>query len=143
MTDAPLAGIKVIDFTRVLAGPHCTKTLRDLGAEVTKIEPPAGDTGRSGQPHVGPMSLYFAQQNAGKRAISVDLNTVEARELVARLCAEADVIVENFRPGTLDRFSLGYDDVRVTNPAVIYVSISGYGQTGPWRNRFGGSGRAQ
>ncbi|MDH3679636.1 MAG: CoA transferase [Acidimicrobiia bacterium] len=132
---APLAGIKVVDFTRVLAGPHCTKTLRDLGADVIKIEPPAGDTGLSGQPHVGPMSLYFAQQNAGKRAISVDLNFAEARDLVGRLCAEADIIVENFRPGTLDLFGLGYDDVAGTNPSVIFVSISGYGQTGPWRNR--------
>lgn len=135
MSSAPLDGIKVVDFTRVLAGPHCTKALRDLGADVTKIEPPAGDTGRSGQPHVGPMSLYFAQQNAGKRAISVDLNVAAARDVVARLCAEADVIVENFRPGTLELFDLGYDDVRGMNPDVIYVSISGYGQTGPWRNR--------
>ncbi|MEL7156189.1 MAG: CaiB/BaiF CoA-transferase family protein [Actinomycetota bacterium] len=132
---APLDGIRIIDFTRVLAGPHCTKTLRDLGAEVIKIEPPAGDTGRSGQPHVGPMSLYFAQQNAGKRAISVDLNVPEAQELVGRLCAEADIVVENFRPGTLERFGLGYQDMKATNPDLIYVAISGYGQTGPWRNR--------
>lgn len=134
-SSAPLAGVQILDYTRVLAGPHCTKTLRDLGADVIKIEPPASDTGRSGQPHVGPMSLYFAQQNAGKRAISLDLNAAEAQEIARRLSAEADIIVENFRPGTLDRFGLGYDDVRRDNPEVIMVSISGYGQTGPWRNR--------
>jgi len=132
---APLAGVKVLDYTRVLAGPHCTKTLRDLGADVIKVEPPAPDTGRSGQPHVGPMSLYFAQQNAGKRAISIDLNFAEAQELAMKLSAEADIIVENFRPGTLDSFGLGYEDVAKVNPSVIMVSISGYGQTGPWRNR--------
>ena len=132
---APLEGVKVIDFTRVLAGPHCTKTLRDLGAEVVKIEPPASDTGRSGQPHVGPMSLYFAQQNSGKRAISLDLNFAEAQEVTRQLCADADIVVENFRPGTLDRFGLGYDDLIESNPSLIMVSISGYGQTGPWRNR--------
>ena len=132
---APLAGIRVVDFTRVLAGPHCTKVLRDLGADIVKIEPPAGDTGRSGQPHVGAMSLYFAQQNAGKRAISVDLNYAPAQDLVAQLCRDADVIVENFRPGTLDLFGLNYQAVAAMNPSVVYVSISGYGQTGPWKNR--------
>ncbi|WP_175781774.1 CaiB/BaiF CoA transferase family protein [Burkholderia anthina] len=133
--NAPLSGIKVIDFTRVLAGPHCTKLLRDLGADVIKIEPPAGDVGRAGVPHVGPMSLYYVQQNAGKRNISLDLNWPEAREIVADLCKSADVIVENFRPGTLARFGLSYDEVSRTNNRVVYVSMSGYGQTGPWRNR--------
>jgi crotonobetainyl-CoA:carnitine CoA-transferase CaiB-like acyl-CoA transferase len=76
---APLDGLKVIDFTRVLAGPLCTKTLRDLGAEVTKIEPPGGDSGRGGVPHIGTMSVYYAQQNAGKRNLSLDLNWPEAR----------------------------------------------------------------
>ncbi len=132
---APLEGLKVLDFTRVLAGPHCTKTLRDLGAEVVKIEPPEGDGGRTGQPILGPMSLYFAQQNAGKRAMSLDLNFEEARDVVRKLCAESDILVENFRPGTLDLFNLGYDEVREINPSIIYVSLSGYGQTGPWRNR--------
>jgi CoA:oxalate CoA-transferase len=132
---SPLEGVKIVDFTRVLAGPHCTKTLRDLGAEVIKIEPPAPDTGRSGQPHVGPMSLYFAQQNSGKRAISLDLNYPEAQDAVRRLCDRADIVVENFRPGTLDRFGLGYGDLVATNPNLIMVSISGYGQTGPWRDR--------
>ena len=132
---APLQGLKVIDFTRVLAVPHCTKTLRDLGADITKIEPPGGDVGRAGVPHVGDMSLYYAQQNAGKRNVSLDLNWPEAREIVTAMCRDADIIVENFRPGTLARFGLAYTDVAARNPAVIYVSMSGYGQTGPWRNR--------
>ena len=132
---APLSGIRIIDFTRVLAGPHCTKALRDLGAEVIKIEPPAPDTGRSGQPHVGPMSLYFAQQNAGKRAISVDLNFPEGQEIVKKLVGEADIVIENFRPGTLDLFGLGFEHLRAIKPDLIMVSISGYGQSGPWRNR--------
>ncbi|HIF65662.1 MAG TPA: CoA transferase [Acidimicrobiia bacterium] len=132
---APLFGVRVIDFTRVLAGPHCTKALRDLGAEVIKIEPPASDTGRSGQPHVGPMSLYFAQQNAGKRALSLDLNYPEAREIIRKLVTGADVVVENFRPGTLDLFGLGFSDLLTVKPDLIMVSITGYGQTGSWRNR--------
>ena len=132
---APLFGIRVVDFTRVLAGPHCTKALRDLGAEVIKIEPPASDTGRSGQPHVGPMSLYFAQQNAGKRALSLDLNYPEAQDIIRKLVARADVVVENFRPGTLDLFGLGFDDLVAVKPDLIMVSITGYGQSGPWRNR--------
>jgi CoA:oxalate CoA-transferase len=132
---APLEGLKVIDFTRVLAGPLCTKTLRDLGADVTKIEPPGGDSGRGGVPIIGKMSVYYAQQNAGKRNLSLDLNWPEARVIVTDLCRDADIIVENFRPGTLARFGLGYREVREFNPGVIYVSMSGYGQTGPWRNR--------
>ena len=132
---APLSGIRIIDFTRVLAGPHCTKALRDLGAEVIKIEPPDPDTGRSGQPHVGPMSLYFAQQNAGKRAISIDLNFPEAQQIVKDLVETADIVVENFRPGTLDLFGLGFEDLSTIKPNLIMISISGYGQTGPWRNR--------
>jgi CoA:oxalate CoA-transferase len=133
--DAPLKGIRVVDFTRVLAGPHCSKTLRDLGADVIKIEPPAGDVGRGGVPHVGSMSLYYVQQNAGKRNVCLDLNWPEAREIAVDLCKDADVIVENFRPGTLARYGLGYEDVAKFNPRAVYVSMSGYGQTGPWRNR--------
>lgn len=132
---APLDGLRVIDFTRVLAGPHCTKALRDLGADVTKIEPPSGDLGRIGLPHVGDMGLYYVQQNAGKRNLSLDLNWAEAREIVADMCKEADVIVENFRPGTLKRFGLAYDDVRAVNPRIVYVSLSGYGQSTSWKNR--------
>jgi CoA:oxalate CoA-transferase len=132
---APLEGIRVIDFTRVLAGPHCTKTLLDLGATVTKIEPPSGDIGRVSMPHIGDMSLYYVQQNAGKRNVSLDLNFPEARAIVIDLCRDADIIVENFRPGTLNRFGLGYEQVRAFNPSVIYASLSGYGQATSWRNR--------
>lgn len=132
---APLQGLRVVDFTRVLAGPHCTKALRDLGADVTKIEPPAGDLGRVGLPHIDGLGMYYIQQNAGKRNLSLDLNYAEAREIVADMCREADVIVENFRPGTLVRFGLGYEDVSAYNPGVIYVSMSGYGQSTSWRNR--------
>ena len=132
---APLEGLRVVDFTRVLAGPHCSKALRDLGADVMKIEPPGGDISRVGLPQVGGLGLYYVQQNAGKRNLSLDLNYAEAREIVADLCREADIIVENFRPGTLARFGLSYADVSVTNPGVIYVSMSGYGQSTSWRNR--------
>jgi CoA:oxalate CoA-transferase len=135
MSAAPLEGLRVVDFTRVLAGPHCTKALRDLGADVTKIEPPAGDLGRVGLPFVSGIGLYYAQQNAGKRNLSLDLNYTEAREIVRQLCRAADVIVENFRPGTLARFGFGYEDVKAFNPGIIYVSLSGYGQSTSWRNR--------
>ena len=132
---APLQGLRVVDFTRVLAGPHCTKALCDLGADVIKIEPPSGDIGRKGLPHIGDMGLYFVQQNAGKRNLSLDLNWKEAREIVAELCRHADIIVENFRPGTLARFDLSYQDVSAYNPNIVYVSITGYGQSTSWRGR--------
>jgi crotonobetainyl-CoA:carnitine CoA-transferase CaiB-like acyl-CoA transferase len=132
---AALNGIRVVDFSRVLAGPHCAQTLLDLGAEVIKIEPPSGDLARRAFPRSGEISGYYAQQNAGKRNISIDLNVEGAREIALRLCDDADVIVENFRPGTLAGFGLGYDDVAARNPRVVYASISGYGQHGSWRAR--------
>ena len=132
----PLTGIRVVDFSRVLAGPHCAKTLLDLGADVVKVEPPSGDLSRKAFPNNGEISGYYAQQNAGKRNLSIDLNVEGAREIVAKLCDRADVIVENFRPGALAAFSLGYDTVSLTNPRVVYASISGYGQHGPWRSRM-------
>jgi crotonobetainyl-CoA:carnitine CoA-transferase CaiB-like acyl-CoA transferase len=132
---AALTGIRVVDFSRVLAGPHCAQTLLDLGAEVIKIEPPSGDMARRTFPRIGEISGYYAQQNAGKRNISIDLNVEGAREIALRLCDEADIIVENFRPGTLAGFGLGYDDVAARNPNVVYASISGYGQHGSWRAR--------
>jgi len=131
----PLEGVRVIDFTRVLAGPHCTKHLLDMGAEVIKIEPPRGDFTRLAFPRTGDISGYYAQQNAGKRNISIDLNIPQARDLALKLCDTADLIVENFRPGVLASFGLDYSSVASRNPAVVYVSISGYGQSGSWRSR--------
>jgi crotonobetainyl-CoA:carnitine CoA-transferase CaiB-like acyl-CoA transferase len=132
----PLEGVRVVDFTRVLAGPHCTKHLLDMGADVIKIEPPTGDMTRTSYPRQGEISGYFAQQNAGKRDLSIDLNFPEARKVVAQLCDTADVIVENFRPGALAAFGLDYTSVAARNPRVVYVSISGYGQRGSWRTRM-------
>ncbi|MBP0590836.1 CoA transferase [Paraburkholderia sp. LEh10] len=132
----PLSGIKVVDFSRVLAGPLCGRTLADLGAEVVKIEPPRPDVTRVSFPSVDGMSGYYAQQNSGKRNVSIDLNVPNARELALRLCDEADIVVENFRAGTLKSFGLDYESLSKRNPRLIYVSITGYGQRGPWASRM-------
>ncbi len=132
----PLSGVKVIDFSRVLAGPLCARTLLDLGAEVIKVEPPRPDVTRFSPPSNGAISGYYAQQNGGKRNVSIDLNVSGARELALRLCENADVIVENFRAGALGFFGLGYEDVAKINPRAIYTSITGYGQNGPWSGRM-------
>src|SRR4051794_3266587 len=131
----PLDGVRVVDLSRVLSGPSCGKALADLGADVIKVEPPEGDLTRTAQPRVGGVPVYFAQQNCGKRCISVDLRLPAGQTLVADLAAVSDVVVENFRPGVLDRFGLGYDAIRARNPAVIYCSITGYGQDGPMAAR--------
>jgi crotonobetainyl-CoA:carnitine CoA-transferase CaiB-like acyl-CoA transferase len=132
----PLSGIRVVDFSRVLAGPLCARTLLDLGAEVIKIEPPRPDVSRFAFPSTPGMSGYYAQQNAGKRNVSIDLNVPGARELALRLCDTADVVVENFRAGTLRFFGLDYHALAARNPRLIYASITGYGQGGPWQGRM-------
>ncbi|WP_227246900.1 CaiB/BaiF CoA transferase family protein [Paraburkholderia caribensis] len=132
----PLEGLKVVDFSRVLAGPLCARTLADLGADVIKIEPPRPDVSRAAFPNRDGMSGYYAQQNSGKRNISIDLNAPGAREFVLRLCDEADIVVENFRAGTLKGFGLDYDTLSRRNPTLVYVSITGYGQRGPWASRM-------
>ena len=132
----PLSGIRVVDFSRVLAGPLCARTLLDLGAEVIKIEPPRPDVSRFAFPSAPGMSGYYAQQNAGKRNVSIDLNVPGARELALRLCDTADVVVENFRAGTLRYFGLDYQTLAARNPRLIYASITGYGQGGPWQGRM-------
>ena len=132
----PLSGIRVVDFSRVLAGPLCARTLLDLGAEVIKIEPPRPDVSRFAFPSTPGMSGYYAQQNAGKRNVSIDLNVPGAHELALRLCDTADVVVENFRAGTLRYFGLDYEALTARNPRLIYTSITGYGQGGPWRGRM-------
>lgn len=131
----PLAGVRVLDLTRVLAGPHAGRMLRDLGAEVIKVEPPEGDITRTTWPRVNSISSYFAQQNTGKRCISLDLDHEPGRELLLRLAEQCDVVLENFRPGVIDRLGLGWEVLSARNPRLILASASGYGQTGPWVHR--------
>jgi len=128
---AALEGIRVLDFSIMLAGPYCARMLADVGAEVIKIEPPEGDDMRLRAPLRSGHSAYFGQLNAGKRSITLDLKTPEAIAIVHGLVAKADVIVENFRPGVMDRLGLGEKTLRQINPRLVYCSISGYGQTGP------------
>lgn len=130
-----LDGIRVLDLSRVVAGPSCTRTLVELGAEVIKVEPPEGDLTRRGQPRVGGIAIYFAQQNCGKRCISLDLATDEGVALALELAATSDVLVENFRPGVLDRLGLGYEAVTAVQPSIVFCSITGYGQDGPAAQR--------
>jgi crotonobetainyl-CoA:carnitine CoA-transferase CaiB-like acyl-CoA transferase len=132
----PLTGIRVVDFSRVLAGPLCGRTLLDLGAEVIKVEPPTPDVSRFAFPSNEGMSGYYAQQNAGKRNVSIDLNRPGSLDLALRLCDTADIVVENFRAGTLGFFGLDYETLAKRNPGLIYASITGYGQGGPWRGRM-------
>jgi crotonobetainyl-CoA:carnitine CoA-transferase CaiB-like acyl-CoA transferase len=135
----PLAGCRVLDLSRVLAGPWCTMTLGDLGADVIKVEPPgAGDDTRAwGRRIAGQESTYFLSANRNKRGIAVDLSKPEGAALVRRIAERADVLVENFKLDGLRKFGLDYDSVRALNPRLVYCSISGYGRTGPAAARAG------
>ena len=130
-TPGPLDGVKVLDFSMFLAGPYAGRLLADHGAEVIKIEPPGGETIRGAHPVIEGKSRYFAQLNAGKKCIVLDLKSKEGKETVRRLVAEADVVLENFRPGVMERLGLGYAVLSEFNPRLIYCAISGYGPTGP------------
>jgi crotonobetainyl-CoA:carnitine CoA-transferase CaiB-like acyl-CoA transferase len=138
-SDGPLAGIRVVDFTRVVAGPYCTMLLGDGGADVVKVERPgAGDDTRTwGPPFVDGESTYFLGVNRNKRSITLDLGHVEGRGLAGSLIDGADVVVESFRPGTMDRWGLGWEAVRARNPSVVYCSISAFGPSGPYRDHAG------
>ena len=128
----PLAGIKVLDFSTLLPGPLATLILAEAGAEVIKIERPGrGDEMRSYEPKFGVDSVNFAMLNRGKKSIAIDLKDAKARESLLPLIQEADVVVEQFRPGVMDRLGLGYDALNAINPRIIYCAITGYGQTGP------------
>jgi crotonobetainyl-CoA:carnitine CoA-transferase CaiB-like acyl-CoA transferase len=132
----PLQGIRVLDFTRVLAGPSAALALADLGAEVLKIEPPeTGDETRMFPPQRDGESHYFLSINRGKKSIVVDLKSAEGVALVKELAAKCDILVENYRPGVMDRLGLGYETLSAINPRLIYCAISGYGMTGPLRDR--------
>ena len=131
----PLEGVRVLDFTRVLSGPHATRMLCDLGADVIKVEQPTGDLTRFSSPRVNSNATYFIQQNVGKRNISLDLTKPEAVEIVKQLIEKCDVLIENFRPGVMARLGLDEKTLRKKNPRLVYASITGYGNTGPWVNR--------
>jgi crotonobetainyl-CoA:carnitine CoA-transferase CaiB-like acyl-CoA transferase len=126
----PLSGLLVADFSRILAGPYATMLLADLGADVVKVESPSGDDTRTWQPPVrGDVATYYLGVNRNKRSVALDLKDDDDVALARALAGRADVLIENFRPGGLDRFGLGYDDVAAANPGIIYASISGFGTT--------------
>ncbi len=131
----PLEGVRVLDFTRVLSGPHATRMLCDLGADVIKVEQPTGDLTRFSSPRINSNATYFIQQNVGKRNISLDLSKPEAVDLIKRLIDKCDVVIENFRPGVMQRLGLDQKTLRTKNTRLIYASITGYGNTGPWVDR--------
>ena len=139
MSIGALDGIRVIDFTRVLAGPYCTMMLGDLGAEVIKVEQPgSGDGTRQwGPPWVGEESAYFLSTNRNKKSVTLNLKHKEGQRLVHELIASADVLVENFRPGTTAKLGLDYEKLAAEHPSLIYCSITGYGKNGPYSDRSG------
>nr|CAG4641683.1 EOG090X05UC [Eurycercus lamellatus] len=137
-TDA-LCGVKVLDLTRILAGPYCTMILGDLGADILKVEhPKQGDGTRAwGPPFVEKTSCYFMSVNRNKKSICVDLKSEQGKEIIKKLAAQSDVLVENYLPGKMENYGLGYHELKVINPRLVYCSITGYGDTGPYASRPG------
>lgn len=133
----PLQGIRVLDLSRVLSGPFCTMAMADLGAEVIKIERPEGDDTRHFAPLVKGESTYFLSVNRNKKSVVVDMKTDAGKDIIWKLIARSDIVVENFRPGALERLGFGWEEIHQRHPSVILVSISGYGQTGPLAKRPG------
>ena len=130
----PLDGLTVLDFSHALAGPYCTMLMAAYGAKVIKVESPEGDIGRTwGPPFHGADASYFVGLNSGKQSLAIDLKTSEGLDACRKLAAKADILIENFRPGTMNRLGLDYVSLSAANPRLIYISISGYGQTGPRR----------
>ena len=139
MTNSALSGIRIIDLTRVLAGPYCTMMLGDYGAEIIKIEQVGvGDGTRQwGPPWIGDQAAYFLSINRNKKSLTLNLKTEAGRVIVRQLCDSADILIENFKVGALEKWGLGWDDLHKRNPRLIMCSITGYGQTGPYKNRAG------
>jgi crotonobetainyl-CoA:carnitine CoA-transferase CaiB-like acyl-CoA transferase len=138
MNDLPLEGIKVVDLTRYMAGPYCTMVLGDLGADVLKIERfPEGDDSRRLSPHINGESVCFAMANRNKRSVALDLKSDRGKDVLLRLVDDADVFVENFRPGVTARLGLDYETLHARRPELVYCSITGFGQTGPYAKRAG------
>lgn len=133
----PLAGIRVIELANFIAGPLCGTLLADMGADVIKVEPPKGDMGRATPPIRNDESVSFTALNRNKRSLVLDLKQPEAQEIIRKLTARSDVLVEAYRPGALEKMGLGAEDIKKVNPKIIYTSVSGFGQTGPDRRRAG------
>ncbi len=133
----PLAGCTVLELCSTIAGPACGRLLADFGAHVIKVEPPGGDSMRSMGKHVGDVSLYAATLLRNKQSVAIDMKQEEGRELVRALADKADILVENYRPGVLERLGLGYEELARSNPGLVMVRISGFGQTGPYSQRPG------
>ena len=133
-----LEGVKIIDLSRVFAGPFCTMLLADLGADVIKVEiPKTGDDSRQFPPFYKGQSVYYINLNRNKRSITLNLKDPRGKELFKKLVEKADVVVENFSPGTMDRLGLGYEALKKVNHRIIFASISGFGQFGPYKERPG------
>ena len=136
MREKALEGLKVLDLTRVLAGPYATMILADMGADVIKIEmPETGDDSRQFGPYIAGESAYFMSMNRNKRSMTMNLKSEKSKELFKEMIKEADVIVENYRPGTMEKLGLGYDVIKEINPKIIYAASSGFGHTGPYSKR--------
>ena len=133
----PLEGVRVLDLTNVMAGPYCTMVLGDLGAEVIKLESLDGDSTRNFEPKVNDESYCFAVLNRNKKSISVDLKSPAGKDIVLKLAARSDIVIENFRPGVVGKLGIAYDDLKKVNPSIIYASMSGFGQTGPYGRKGG------
>ncbi|HEY5551088.1 MAG TPA: CoA transferase [Opitutaceae bacterium] len=134
----PLEGVKVLDFTAIMAGPYCTLMLADMGAEVVKIETfPEGDGSRRFDPKVNGESYCFAVLNRNKKSVALDMKDPRGREIFAKLAREADIMIENYRPGVTKKLGIDYDAIKALNPGIIYASISGFGQTGPYSQKGG------
>ena len=132
--EGPLKGVRVIDLTQAMAGPMATMTLGDLGAEVIKVEPPSGDQTRSwAPPYINGISSYYLSANRNKKSISIDLKKPDGVAILKKLLLSSDIIIENFRPGTMEKLGISYEEISAINPRIIYCSLSGYGQTGPAR----------
>ena len=138
MPQGPLSGVRVIDCTQIMAGPYCTMLLGDMGADIVKIEKPDGDdVRRSGPPFIGGESAAYLAVNRNKRSIVIDLKSPQGAEVVRRMVRDADIFVQNMRPGTLQKFGLGYEHLRQVNPALVYGTITGFGSTGPYKDKAG------
>ncbi len=133
-----LENIKILDLTRVIAGPYCGAMLADLGADVIKIELPGrGDDARAYGPYINGESLYYGNLNRNKRGITLNLKSAEGKEIFRKLAREADVVIENYRPGVMDKLGLGYDELKKINPRLIYAAVSGFGSYGRYSKRPG------